>query len=94
MMKKACFLLIFLLFSSIYAENIAFLTSQSDTYIITQAMKDLELPEKYKVFLITPEELENNKTAKEFLDNSDVVLVDVMISELVSHLEVIINSIF
>ena len=87
MMKKACFLLIFLLFSSIYAENIAFLTSQSDTYIITQAMKDLELPEKYKVFLITPEELENNKTAKEFLDNSDVVLVDVMISELVSHLE-------
>jgi cobaltochelatase CobN len=87
MMKKVVFLLIFLGFSSLLSKNIAFLASQADTYIITQAMRELDLPEKYRVHLITPEELKNNKTAMEFLNDSDVVLVDVMISELVRYLE-------
>ena len=86
-MKKSLILLVLLFFSSIYGQNVAFLTSESDTYIITQAMKELKLPEKYRVHLITPEELENNEVAIEFLNKSDIVLVDVMISELVSHLE-------
>ena len=86
-MRKLVFFLVLVLFSSIYAQNVAFLTSESDTYIITQAMKELKLPEKYRVHLITPQELEDNEVAIEFLNKSDVVLVDVMISELVSHLE-------
>jgi hypothetical protein len=79
---------IFLLSASVLSgENVAFLASESDTFVITKAMKTLDLAENIKIYLITPEDIENIEKARGFVAAADLILVDVMISELVSYLE-------
>lgn len=88
-MMKRFFLavLIFFSVSNLSGKNVAFLASESDTFVITKAMKTLDMSEDIKIYLITPEDLENIEKAREFVAAADLILVDVMILELVSYLE-------
>ncbi|AFM26014.1 cobaltochelatase subunit CobN [Desulfomonile tiedjei] len=70
-----------------HANHIAFLVSDSDTLVVSQAVRGDALPKTLKVSIYSPENLEKSEKAKEGVRNADVIIVDVMIHELVDHLE-------
>jgi len=82
-----CAVLLCCIPASAGASSLAFLASQADSFVITEAMKNMELPADVEVFLITPEELQTSEPAKAFVAKAGVIVVDVMIAELVDYLE-------
>jgi cobaltochelatase CobN len=68
------------------AERIAILVSEADTYVVTKAVKQVELPSGVRVRLVTPTQLEQDRRARDFVASARVIVVDVMIRELVDHL--------
>ena len=66
--------------------QISFLACDSDTYLINKAVKSLELPEGIQVRYFSEGDIRKEKPAREFIAASDVIIVDVMISELTEHL--------
>jgi cobaltochelatase CobN len=72
----------FLLVSHIRAEKVAILELDINSYQVQQAVKRLELPESIQTRFFTLEDLEKNAVAKEFIADSPLVFVNVMMPEL------------
>ncbi|MBE9546804.1 MAG: cobaltochelatase subunit CobN [Proteobacteria bacterium] len=66
--------------------QISFLACDSDTYLINRALKSLQLPEEIQVRYFSEDDIKKERSAREFIAASDVIIVDVMISELTEHL--------
>jgi Cobalamin biosynthesis protein CobN and related Mg-chelatases len=66
--------------------QISFLACDSDTYLINNALKSLQLPEEIQVRYFSEDDIRKEKPAREFITASDVIIVDVMINGLTEHL--------
>lgn len=72
----------FILVSQIRAEKVAILELDINSYQVQQAVKRLKLPETIQTRFFTPEDLEKNAAAKEFIADCPLVFVNVMMPEL------------
>ena len=68
------------------AENISFLVIDADTYLVNKAIKELRIPDNIKVRFFTHHDIARDSPAREFIDASKVIIVDVMMSELNKYL--------
>jgi cobaltochelatase CobN len=68
------------------AENISFMVIDSDTYLVNKAIKELIIPGNIKIKLFTFHDIKGNSSAREFIDESEVIIVDVMMSDLSKYL--------
>ena len=87
-MKKILMSIIILwLFPSVtIAENISFLIIDGDTCLVNKAVKKLDLPENINVKFFTYNNIAEEKSARDFIASSRVIIVDVMMSELSNYL--------
>lgn len=69
------------------AEHIAFLVSDTDTLVVSQAIQDDTLPKTLKVTVYNLENLEKSEKARAGVHDADVIIVDVMIQELMDYLQ-------
>ncbi|MDY6853673.1 MAG: cobaltochelatase subunit CobN [Thermodesulfobacteriota bacterium] len=77
----------FLILPSItIGQNISFLTIDSDSYLVNRAFKELDLPEDIKVKFFTYTDIKREKSARDFIAASRVIIVDIMMSELCEYL--------
>ena len=70
-----------------YGSHISFLVSDSDTLVVSQAVRGDALPKTLRVTIYSPENLEKSDKARYGVQGEDVIIVDVMIRELVEYLE-------
>ncbi|MEW6138328.1 MAG: cobaltochelatase subunit CobN [Thermodesulfobacteriota bacterium] len=70
----------------VWAEEIAFLISDSDTFVVQEAVNKLEIPPGLKVRVYTPQELEQSEKARSAVAKAEVIIIDVMIAELTDYL--------
>ncbi|MDY0038753.1 MAG: cobaltochelatase subunit CobN [Desulforhabdus sp.] len=68
------------------AEQMAFLACESDTYLLNKAVRHLKMPEDIRIEVYSKTDLMPGSGAAEFIADSRVVIVDVMISELTEYL--------
>jgi cobaltochelatase CobN len=74
------------IFAAAIAGEIALLVIDADTYIFNKALEGIDLPGDLTVEYFTEKELQNNKTARRFVEKAEVIIVDVMVSELSDYL--------
>ncbi len=88
MIKILLFTAIFLsiMISSTYAENIAILELDSNSYQVNLAINKTALPENIKIGFFTLEDLNSNKEALQFISDSRIVFVHTMMSELSDYM--------
>ncbi len=87
MKKKALFLLLSIFLNSFAgAEEITLMISDSDSFVVNEAVNKLQGPEKLKVSILTNKDVEKMGNASEIMDRTDVIIIDVMIQELVDFL--------
>ena len=70
----------------VYAGKLALLVIDGDSTVAYQGVAELHLPTQYEVRSLTLQELEHSAEAARFVAAADVILVDVMSSELSSYL--------
>ena len=81
------FFIIYLLCSGMsLAAEVSFLTIDADTFVINKAVKDMHLPEDINFNYYTHQNLEDNDSAREYIADSEVIIVDVMMPELNEYL--------
>lgn len=68
------------------AEEIAFLISDSDTFVVHQAVSTLDLPHGLEVLVFTRHDLERNERSRSSVRKAKVIIIDVMIQELTEFL--------
>jgi len=89
-MKKPFIAIIVLIFClsplTTLAENISFLIIDGDSYLVNKAVKELDLPENITVKFFTFNDIKKDKSSREFIASSRVIIVDVMMSELSEYL--------
>ena len=81
-----CLFALFFLPSISMAENISFLVIDSDTYLVNKAINELQIPGNTKIKLFTNHDIKGNNSAREFINTSKVIIVDVMMSDLSKYL--------
>lgn len=87
MTKKLITIAFLLLFPfHAWAEKISFLIIDADSYLVNKAVKGLKLPDKIEINFYTYQEIQENKPAQNFISASEVIIVDVMMSELNEYL--------
>ena len=87
-MKKAILLIfVFSMFlsSPVAAAQISFLVIESDSFVVNKAIEELQHQKRFRVRFFTYQELKSNKEAEAFIENSDVIIVDVMMKELANY---------
>lgn len=75
-----------MLLSSAWADNIAILEVDINSYQIHQAIKKLTLPPSVTTRFFTLEDLESDPAARTFVETSSVVLVNVMMTQLADYM--------
>lgn len=90
-MRKRLFIYLFILSvillpTTLLGGQISFLACGSDTYLINKALKSLQLPKGISVRFFTEADISEDKTPRDFIAASEVVIVDVMIKELTEYL--------
>lgn len=88
---KRSFIVITILFFFLFppvtpAKQISFLIIDADSYLVDKAVKGLALPEEIpkeiKVNFFTYTDITRDKSARDFIEKSDAIIVDIMVSEL------------
>ncbi|QTA90827.1 cobaltochelatase subunit CobN [Desulfonema magnum] len=86
-LRKLLVITILLLIPSVTnAGSVSLLVIDANTYLVNKAVKGLELPENIQVKYFTHEDLTRDKQANDFVDKSEVIIVDVMMQELSEYL--------
>jgi len=68
------------------AETLSFLIIDADSYLVDKAVSGLKLPENVQVSFFTYSDITGSASAREFIERSDVVVVDAMMKELTEYL--------
>jgi cobaltochelatase CobN len=68
------------------AKRLSLLVIDANTYLVNQAVKDLDLPETIDVRFFTHQDLMDTPQAQQFVADSEIVIVDVMMRELSDYL--------
>ncbi|MBW1795201.1 MAG: cobaltochelatase subunit CobN [Deltaproteobacteria bacterium] len=78
--------ILFLFPSTTFAKQISFLVIDADTCLVNKAIKELRIPENVKVRFLTYHDITKDNSAREFIDASEAIIVDVMMIELSQYL--------
>jgi cobaltochelatase CobN len=68
------------------AQQISFLVIDADTYLVNKAIKELRIHDNIKVKFFTYHDITGDNLVRKFIDESKVIIVDVMMSELSKYL--------
>jgi len=79
-------LILLLLPPALYAKNISFLIIDADSFLVNKAMKGLTLPDDIEARFFIHSDITDDPQARDFIDKSEVVIVDVMMPELSEYL--------
>ncbi len=86
--QRFSFIIFFVLLlfpASVFAKQMAFLVIDADSYLLNKSIEGLSLPKDIRVKSFTFSDLVQDPLADPFIKNSNVIVLDVMASELIDY---------